>query len=1345
MTESRQLATVQVNPFRAERFVHEWTPGDTVQDILKAVQPNQELWRGAHVFLGDIEVNPEYFHVIRPHPGVQITVKILPQGDGILRAVAFIALAVAAAYTGGAAFGAAGGFGAGAAGGALGVSITGAVLVQTAVFVAGSLLINAIIPIDAPSLDNGDDNSQALSVGGARNRLNPFGVLPTILGFYRFVPPYASRPYTELVGEDQFSIMLFALGKKPLQVDASSIKLGDVDLSTFEGQSFELDTGGTDDTGSGITMVKTTFEEAINQVIPGGSEEGHAQHVTADHTDDVTFEIHFPLGLIKFDKNDDGKDPRSVNVQIEYSENAIGPWDLVVARNSEGVVVTNGTGTINYTAQTTAPIRKGYSWTPPFEGQWHIRMRADVVNHDGTGVPIVYTKRFFAILRSHTDDPAIASSDIAQIAIRVKATDQLTGVPDEVNLYAQCIVPDYVPSSTAYRTDFDVDLDGWGANANATVQHNDVDNTLEWATLDADPQLRKNNINDFGFDGSIYTTVTVRMRWVAGTSYNWEGRLWPRTTAQSYTTGEHTKILDPLFVFDEWQVVTWDTSKTLAWTEKEIISGVRFDFVWNSNGNPIFEIDYIDITQVDAWLPAITHNPASLARYVLTDKKVNVRALPFYRLDNKSFSDFWNYCETNRFFYNQNIDFNSTIIQTLNSICRSAFARPMQIDGTWRIFIDEIQPLPLQTFTPRNSSGFSASKVFPEEIHGFRVRFIDDTDRKFVNDEQIVYNANYSESNATKIEALEAIDITDWGHIWKYAKRYLAIGALQLETFVFSTDAEHLVTTVGDRIDYQSDAILVGLGTGRVVAFDTDTVTLDSEVIGDGVSNYGIQFRRIDGTDITHEVETISGGTTLLVFKNRPVGQFDTAPGDLAIFGEWGKISFPMQIKNIEPFADLSAKLTCVPYNEAIYTSDTGVIPPYDPKITIPPGAGSPVITNIVSDEYVMEVDSSGSLQPRMVCTLGFITQRTNVVSVIIQFAIHPISIENDADWVTLGNFSADLGLFIITGVAAGNEVEVRARYTFINGTSSPWSLYFDDDKLTFYHKVIGNTTPPPDVDSIYVTVQPDGTREYHWDWDPLTLLPPDLIGFDIRYYDNDDLTANKVSSCLQDGDNFVLQDGTDFTLQYSEVEPDWDIMTQLNIGVITNEPLEANAPFKGVWHFAIKAVDTAGLRSLNPKYTGLVTLPLPRLADSIFYADHFQNIWFEGQTPGATLSLCSVDPNTGYLIGDSSTTWANAGQWNSGLTWHGNSVAQFTITHDTNLFSFDPGLKKIRIDYDVVIAAGTFTVTYSLNGAAFVAIIAGDVIDNGATDIDTLAFKLVMDNPDNEGIRNWIIAGYPA
>ena len=110
---------------------------------------------------------------------------------------------------------------------ALAASAATAAIVST----AGSFLINAIAPIRPPGSKSGSvKDGQVYSISGARNQLSPYQPVPVVLGTHRFFPPLGAKPYTELVGDDEYIRILLAwVG--PCKIE--DIKIGDTPLTSY--------------------------------------------------------------------------------------------------------------------------------------------------------------------------------------------------------------------------------------------------------------------------------------------------------------------------------------------------------------------------------------------------------------------------------------------------------------------------------------------------------------------------------------------------------------------------------------------------------------------------------------------------------------------------------------------------------------------------------------------------------------------------------------------------------------------------------------------------------------------------------------------------------------------------------------------------------------------------------------------------------------------------------------------------------------------------------------------------------------------------------------------------------
>ena len=152
--------------------------------------------------------------------GDVLLVMALPRGGGgsnPLSMVLMVAVAIASVYTGGlvaAAYGSVAGAAAG-----IGVSI------------AGSLLVNAIVPPSTPNYASQTSPSPTYSIGAQGNSARVNSAIPRLYGRFRVYPDYAAQPYTEDAGNQQRLFQLFCITQG--YVDIEEIRVGDTALSSF--------------------------------------------------------------------------------------------------------------------------------------------------------------------------------------------------------------------------------------------------------------------------------------------------------------------------------------------------------------------------------------------------------------------------------------------------------------------------------------------------------------------------------------------------------------------------------------------------------------------------------------------------------------------------------------------------------------------------------------------------------------------------------------------------------------------------------------------------------------------------------------------------------------------------------------------------------------------------------------------------------------------------------------------------------------------------------------------------------------------------------------------------------
>lgn len=402
--------------------------GQTIRSIVGEVDD-------IRVLVGASEIPRGLWGLTKPHNDEAVHIYVLPHGgdNGVLRAVAGVIVAILSAYTGGA-VGAAYGSAWGAAAGA-GVSI------------AGSLVINALIPPQQPDLDRDDERpDRGNSITGGQNRANRFGVIPRTYGRVRWFPPLAANYYTEAAGSNQYLRMLVCLGYGPLEVGGQTVgeghskvtsvpsgtlSIGETDIGEFDGVSYEIGTPGQ------ITLYTRDIEEIAPQVVlETDAPKGHIEYytdgesatrTTEPNADEISVDLLFPLGL--FRQTSAGTWGGEVHYTVEYADAGSGNWTTIV----DGLA----------NRKTRDAFRINHRWSVP-TGQYDVRITR-VKTWTGTGGnfdPNTSALRFdWSALRTIRDETPFDVDNTVLMALRIKATDQMEGVVDQLRVWQTAVLP----------------------------------------------------------------------------------------------------------------------------------------------------------------------------------------------------------------------------------------------------------------------------------------------------------------------------------------------------------------------------------------------------------------------------------------------------------------------------------------------------------------------------------------------------------------------------------------------------------------------------------------------------------------------------------------------------------------------------------------------------------------------------------------------------------------------------------------------------------------------------------------------------------------------------------------
>lgn len=413
------------HPLRDDFVTAEVDDGQTIREIVGDVP--------VHAWINGVEVPAELLAHTRPKSGTTLVVRPVPQGDNIGRTLAqiglIIAVAVATAYGG---------------------PIAGA-----AVAIGGSLAINHFLPPQLPSFDNGGESFNRLAAfTGTSNQVAAFKPIPCLYGEFRFFPPIpmTGTPYTELSGSDQYMRMILVLGYGPLEIGGvqagggaalitesttltgTPIRIGDTDISLFDDVEFEI----------GDPSDITLYSNQVIETNPGWTTDvdmsgvdredddiwitdgDTATRTTDSNADEISIDLTFPAGLFGISSGGDTSYAK-VEIKVEYRLVGAGSW-----------TVQANPWTVQSSKKET--FRVGRRWKVA-TGQYEVRLtrvRTFFSEAEVTSAQMVWT----ALRTIRSVSPFVVPNTVV-MALRIRATDQLSGRLDNVNVEATRMVPVY--------------------------------------------------------------------------------------------------------------------------------------------------------------------------------------------------------------------------------------------------------------------------------------------------------------------------------------------------------------------------------------------------------------------------------------------------------------------------------------------------------------------------------------------------------------------------------------------------------------------------------------------------------------------------------------------------------------------------------------------------------------------------------------------------------------------------------------------------------------------------------------------------------------------------------------
>jgi sulfur carrier protein ThiS len=923
-TRNKVSAVVCRSPFLAQHADYEFPEGLTIRQMLDIV--NLPPQRAFVVSVRGQPVRPSEYATLVPRQGDFIAIRAVPTGGGgdkdplrtILTIVVIAAAIVMQVYFPG--------------------TIIFGKYIGLYTLVGGMLAVNAICPpasTDEAAYTGSQtySDSPTYSISAPSNTLNPYGPVPSLLGEYRIYPPYAARPYTEILGDDQYLRMLFLVGNGSITI--TDMKLGETLLTNYSDYELEIIEGTPD-----VVQNSTLYPQDVYQTdltITLKQAEGWHAETTQPNTVGISTDITFLHGLIEFDSAGN-RVQRTVQVEFQYSVAGEEDWKGSLQGMSMGVQ--------NF------PLDQRYLWRQCYS--YHLV----VVNKTNGVASVIY--------------------------------GQGSSSPDRTDLFPACpswacpLAGVVVIGESVYNPYSDLFQDVFTIYSMADKRPAEFVSEGYFAVTYT-PGTCNISVGAGTVITDVYTVTGCTTSMVRRTFFfpveqgQYDVRL-RRVTADTASTQ----------IFDE---VTWTALRSFQAGEpvKEpnvtlIALRIKASETFSSvidNLNCIGQIvcqDY-DIEH-DIWTERPTSNPASLYRYALQGPG-NKRPLSDAQIGLDVLKEWHERCRLNGFTFDHYVDYRSSVDDMLAMIAAAGRASRGYVDGKYAVVMDKPQVNYAQHYTPRNSWGYKYSKTFLELPHGFRVKFRN-SEAGYKEDERIVYDDGYDENNATLFEELSLPGVVTADLAWKHGRYHIATARLRPENHTFYSDFEHFPCTRGDLIRFASDVICVGLGYGRIKGYTDDypqedpptrvlSITVDEELSMEAGKSYSLRYRKHDGTSIVASLETVPGtGKTFNVTSLIPIAE---APdrGALFLYGESEEEGIDLIVTRIVPGKDLTAQITGIAAAPEVHDADQGTIPEFNTHITTPVDRWQiyvPIIDQVRADETVMDQSSTGMPIARILVTL---------------------------------------------------------------------------------------------------------------------------------------------------------------------------------------------------------------------------------------------------------------------------------------------------------------------------------------------------------------------------------------
>lgn len=298
-------------------------------------------------------------YTVQPNDSIVFTPTVQGGGGGgkqILALVAIIALSIVAPMAG--AWLAGGTFGAGGLAALTGGAFAMGLLYTTAIMVAGSLLINALMAPDVPStnISTPELESQTYSWSGISTSRTLNTPIPVLYGTHALGGTVINNRFFYKGTDDWMAVQIALCHGEVEEIEANDIKVEDAPFSTFVGNPVGTDGDFQFTTGTLTQPIMSGFSDSVynNSSATRKLEQGEVFTFTSTSTNIDFFRIHFefPKGLYRMDKQGN-KLSKTVKLAARYRKVGTTNWSNILERTPQYITEYQyGSGTSAYWSST---------------------------------------------------------------------------------------------------------------------------------------------------------------------------------------------------------------------------------------------------------------------------------------------------------------------------------------------------------------------------------------------------------------------------------------------------------------------------------------------------------------------------------------------------------------------------------------------------------------------------------------------------------------------------------------------------------------------------------------------------------------------------------------------------------------------------------------------------------------------------------------------------------------------------------------------------------------------------------------------------------------------------------